>query len=199
MDRFVDLLASLVHETGIPDAAVFRKRKIELPGFYRPTKEWDMLTVVDDDLLAAVELKSHVGPSFGNNFNNRTEEAIGSAVDVWTAFREGAFGDSPRPWLGYVLLLEDCEESRIPVSVREPHFKVFEEFREASYQKRYELLCRKLMRERHYEAAAFITSPREDDITGTQIRWSREIAKSAFISGPKKLARKTRGCAFVMQ
>jgi len=26
-------------------------------------------------LVAAIEAKSQVGPSFGNNFNNRTEEA----------------------------------------------------------------------------------------------------------------------------
>jgi hypothetical protein len=27
-------------------------------------------------------------PSFGNNFNNRSEEAIGSASDIWIAYRE---------------------------------------------------------------------------------------------------------------
>lgn len=42
-------------------------------------------------MIAAVELKSQVGPSFGNNCNNRTEEAIGTAHDFWTAYREGAF------------------------------------------------------------------------------------------------------------
>ena len=55
--------------------------------------------VVDGTLLAAFEFKSQVGPSFGNNFNNRTEEALGSATDLWTAFREGAFQTSQRPWL----------------------------------------------------------------------------------------------------
>jgi hypothetical protein len=78
--------------------------------------------------LAAVEFKSQRGPSFGNNFNNRTEEAMGSALDLWTAYREGAFNKTIRPWLGYVFLLEDCEGSRRPVKVREPHFKVFPEF-----------------------------------------------------------------------
>jgi hypothetical protein len=33
-------------------------------------------------LVATVEVKSQVG-SFGNNFNNRVEEAIGSATDFW--------------------------------------------------------------------------------------------------------------------
>jgi hypothetical protein len=44
------------------------------------------------------------------------------------------------------------------VRVKEPHFKVFPEFREASYLRRYELFCRKLVRERHYTAAAFVSS-----------------------------------------
>jgi hypothetical protein len=97
-------------------------------------------------------------PSFGNNFNNRTEEALGTALDIWTAYREGAFCTSPAPWLGYLLLLEDCPESRRPVGVREPHFPVFPEFHDASYAQRYELFCRKLVRERQYNSACFITA-----------------------------------------
>jgi len=52
--------------------------------------------------VAAIEFKSQVG-SFGNNYNNRTEEAIGSASDIWGAYREGAFKPSARPWLGYLM------------------------------------------------------------------------------------------------
>ncbi len=37
-------------------------------------------------------------------------------------------------------------------------FPVFDEFRDASYRRRYEVLLRKLVRERHYEAAAFLIS-----------------------------------------
>jgi hypothetical protein len=48
---------------------------VTLPGYFRPTKLWDVLVIHDKRLLAAIELKSQVGPSFGNNFNNRTEEA----------------------------------------------------------------------------------------------------------------------------
>jgi hypothetical protein len=45
-----------------------------------------------------MEFKSQIGPSFGNNFNNRTEEALGSATDIWAAYREGAFKPSSRPF-----------------------------------------------------------------------------------------------------
>ncbi|MBZ0109802.1 MAG: PaeR7I family type II restriction endonuclease, partial [Candidatus Scalindua rubra] len=91
--------------------------------------------------MAAVEAKSQVGPSFGNNFNNRTEEAMGTALDLWTAFREGVFKGDTQPFLGYFFMLEDCEASTRPVRVKEPHFKVFPEFEGASYMKRYELFC----------------------------------------------------------
>ena len=167
MAGFTKALEELAGLAGIPDEAVFtRNRFLELPGFFRATKEWDLLIVFDGTLLAAVEVKSQVRPSFGNNFNNRTEEALGSALDLWTAFRENAYRRVIRPWLGYLFLLEDCPESRKPVSVREPHFAIFSEYREASYEKRYELLCRKLVIERHYDATAFLTSVRAEGLSG---------------------------------
>jgi hypothetical protein len=95
MDGFIDLFTELVTEAGIPGNCVFRKKAVELPGFFRPTKEWDLLLVSERTLIAAIEAKTQVGPSFGNNFNNRAEEAIGSALDLWTAFREKAYLDSP--------------------------------------------------------------------------------------------------------
>ena len=108
MDGFIDLFVELATDSGIPEGYVFRKKAIELPGFFRPTKEWDLLVVREGLLLVAIEAKSQVGPSFGNNFNNRTEEAVGSAIDLWTAYREGAYLTSPQPFLGYFFMLEDC-------------------------------------------------------------------------------------------
>lgn len=178
MDGFIRLITGLIRDAGIETPTIYRDKKLELPGFFRPTKQWDLLVVADGTLLAVIEAKSQVGPSFGNNFNNRTEEAIGSAVDLWTAYREGAFGKSTRPWLGYVFLLEDCERSRTPVKVTEPHFAVFQEFQEASYMKRYELFCRKLLLERHYEATAFVTSQRS---AGSNIEFSEPADDLTFL------------------
>jgi len=95
MDGFIDLFMGLIMQAGISERYIFRKKAVELPGFFRPTKEWDLLVVKEQTLVAAIEAKSQVGPSFGNNFNNRTEEAIGSALDLWTAFRENAYLQSP--------------------------------------------------------------------------------------------------------
>jgi hypothetical protein len=109
-------------------------------------------------LVAALELKSQVG-SLGNNFNNRTEEALGTACDFWTAYREGAFGGQSPPFVGWLMLLEDSEESSNPVRDRSPHFGIFPDFIGASYAQRYEILCRKLVQEKLYTQAALILSP----------------------------------------
>src|SRR5213596_1701922 len=161
MNGFIELLTKLVIEAGIERAHIYYQSSLELPGYFRPNKKWDFIVVVKGQLVAALEAKSQVGPSFGNNFNNRTEEAMGSALDLWTAFRENAFGATPRPWIGYMFLLEDCPRSTAPVAVKEPHFKVFPEFRNSSYAKRYELFCRRLVLERHYDCSAFFMSDPE--------------------------------------
>jgi len=159
MDGFVRLVRELLVDAGLPEASV-HLRRVTIPGYFRPVKAWDLLAVVNGKLLASIEFKSQVG-SFGNNYNNRVEEAIGSATDLWTAFEKGKFQDSMRPWLGWMMVLEDCAKSRRSVSVKEPHFKVFEEFRGASYAQRYEQFCLRLVRRRLYDAACFILTPRD--------------------------------------
>ncbi len=119
MDGFANLVRDLLCEHGLPHASVHCERRLELPGWYRPEKQWDLIVVSDGQLLAGVEFQSQIGPSFGNNYNNRTEEALGSATDLWAAYREGAFRPSARPWLGYLMLLEDCPDSLAPVRARE--------------------------------------------------------------------------------
>ncbi|MGB8371059.1 MAG: PaeR7I family type II restriction endonuclease [Limisphaerales bacterium] len=185
MDGFISLMTELIKESGIKSGHIFYNTALELPGFFRPTKEWDLLVVRNGQLILALEAKSQVGPSFGNNFNNRTEEAMGSALDLWTAYREGAFNKTIRPWLGYVFLLEDCEASCRPVSVKEPHFKVFPEFVGASYAKRYELFCRKLVRERHYNSSAFLMSEPKTGLKGTFTEPAEDLT---FLQFAKSLA-----------
>lgn len=158
LDGFVDLIYDILILNNVPKRCVFTNTNLELPGFYRPNKKWDLLVVDRGTLIIAIEFKSQVGPSFGNNFNNRTKEAMGSALDIWTAYREGVFGNSNPPWIGYFMLLEDCRRSNEPVKVRSPHFDVLPEFIDASYKKRYEIFCHKLLLERQYSAACFATT-----------------------------------------
>lgn len=181
MNGFVDLIRDLLCDQGLPRAEVYCETSIELPGWYRPEKKWDLLIVSDSKLIAAIEFKSQVG-SFGNNYNNRTEEAIGSATDIWSAYREGAFKPSARPWLGYLMLLEEAPGSTSPVRAREPHFKVFPEFKEASYAKRYEILLRKLVRERLYDAACFLMSSAQQGLEGYYREPDVELGFKNFVA-----------------
>lgn len=155
MDGFVALLSRVAVDMGIPENCIFTKSN-QLPGYFRPTKDWDFLIVSPaKKLITAIEFKSQVG-SFGNNFNNRTEEALGSAIDLWTAFRENIFPNQNAPWVGYLMAVERCKKSTAVVRVAEPHFKVLKEFQKTSYIDRYSILCRKLILERHYTAAALL-------------------------------------------
>lgn len=159
-DGFLLTLNDLMVDAGVgPDDIYFKQT--EIPGYFRSQKAWDLVVVKDSQLRAVIEVKSQVGPSFGNNVNNRAEEAIGNATDLWTAYREGAYLASPAPFVGYMFLLEECDESIAPVAPREPHFEVFPEFKSASYAERYIELCRRLVSERLYSAAVMLMTSRD--------------------------------------
>ncbi|MBQ8713256.1 MAG: hypothetical protein IJ551_10640 [Prevotella sp.] len=155
MDGFVELLKTVAIDSGIPSEFIITDKNY-LPGYFRSSKDWDMLIIAPSGkLIAAIELKSQVG-SYGNNFNNRTEEAIGSAVDLWTAFREGQFPEQQAPWVGWLMVVGRDKASERPVRNYEPYFPVRPEFNGACYLDRYRILCQKLIRERHYTSAALL-------------------------------------------
>jgi hypothetical protein len=187
LDGFVELVRDYLVECKINQSDIFFSKKVELPGWFRAEKQWDLLVVIKGKLIAAMEFKSQVG-SFGNNFNNRTEEVLGSATDIWTAYREGAFTLSQRPWLGYVMLLEEVDESLSPVSVKEPHFPVFPEFCDASYAKRYEILMTKLVRERLYDSAALLLSSQASASDGSYRQPSPELSFENLLTSLKARA-----------
>ncbi len=185
LDRLADFFSALVDDADVSRPSVKKKARLTtLPGFFRPTKKWDLLIHSDKRLIAAIELKSHVGPSFGNNSNNRAEEALGNAVDFWTAYREGAFGQSARPFLGYIMLLEDCPAVHVkPIRpIKSSYFDVFGEFKFASYADRYRLLCEKLVLESLYTSAAVILSPRTADGNGEYSELSPSSGLTTFIA-----------------
>jgi hypothetical protein len=190
MDGFVALVRDLLEDSGIDKPLIYCERSMELPGWFRPEKKWDLLVVVEGCLIAAIEFKSQVG-SFGNNYNNRTEEAVGSASDLWAAYREGAFKPSARPWLGYLMLLEDAPGSTKPVRAQEPHYKVFEEFRSASYAKRYEILLTKLVRERLYDSTCFLMS---NSVAGPKGNYSQPVPELSFANFTASLLARAIAC-----
>lgn len=168
------LVADILCEAGLTRLDIRTRTSLELPGYFRATKKWDLIVASDGQLVFAMEFKSQAGKSIGNNVNNRSEEAVGSAQDLWTAYREGRFGHgAPAPFLGYLFLLEDRDSVKRPVANKEPLFAVDPVFRGepiekitkgltryggVSYSARYELLCRRLVLERMYNAACFLTA-----------------------------------------
>lgn len=183
MDGFAAMVVEVIRANGLGDASILMQRRLlTLPGYFRPTKLWDLLVMNGGRLVAAVELKSHVGPSFGNNFNNRAEEAIGTAQDFAVAYRERAFGDVPKPYVGWLMLVEDAPSSRRPVSDRSPHFPVFSEFQGASYLSRYDLLCQRLVTEQLYTSATVIATPRSALTTGEWRELSELTSLRTFVA-----------------
>lgn len=154
------LIVDLLEEAGLKRLDIKTRTGLELPGYYRPEKKWDLLVVADGQLVTAIEFKSQVGPSFGNNYNNRVEESIGNASDIWTAFREGRLG-AARPFLGYFFLLEDTARVHTPVAVKEPYFPIDPAFGSASYAQRYSILCQRLVLERLYDATCLTLASKE--------------------------------------
>lgn len=183
MDGFIALVKDLVHVNGLGHADIHRERSVvTLPGYFRPTKLWDLLIINRERLVAAIEFKSQVGPSFGNNFNNRAEEAIGTAHDLWTAYREGAFGKYPKPFVGWLMLVENAPKSLSPVRDKSSHFPVFPEFQGASYVQRYNLLCQKLVQEQLYTAASVMTSPRSAMTDGSYTELGEMTSLRTFVT-----------------
>lgn len=183
MDGFLALILDIVKANGLTDAEIHQNRAmLTLPGYFRPTKLWDLIVIYKGELVAAIELKSQVGPSFGNNFNNRTEEAIGTAHDLWTAYREEAFGKQPRPFVGWLMMVEDAPKSRSPIRDASPHFPVLECFKGASYLQRYNLLCQRLVQEQLYTTATVIVSGRSSIDSGDFTQLSPMTGLKTFVA-----------------
>jgi hypothetical protein len=180
LSGFHRLIAKILEHAGLKEATICWRQRTELPGWFRAEKNWDLLVVVEGRLIAVVEFKSQVG-SFGNNFNNRTEEALGNALDLWTAFEAGAFAPSERPWLGCFTIVEDAPWSKNPARVKVPYFPITEEFRDASYAKRYELLLLRLLRRRLYDAGCFLMSTRDGGLQGDYREPNPELSFRNFV------------------
>lgn len=181
LDEVAQLVADAFVDAGIPRSSVYSGRsKLELPGYFRAEKQWDIVVVYKGQLVAAVELKC-IASSYGNNMNNRAEEAMGNAVDLAQSIKNGLVG-SAAPWLGYVFVIRDEEKSQKPVKVVEPHFSVDPAFKNQSYQGRAQILCSRLAMERLYDKAWFVTA---DPVAGTVNEPDPEMSWAKFAAAIK--------------
>lgn len=177
-----DLIAAEFEPLRSLGATIRKQGVLTLPGFYRRAKDWDIVITYRDILVAAIECKSQSG-SFGNNFNNRTEEAIGTAVDLWRAHEAGYVGPV-RPWLGFVFVLENSPGSTTPVRDRgRPIYRPDRAFDRSSYTRRYQLLMERLVNERLYDAACLISSTKGQGILNEPVPQVSTRNLTAAISG----------------
>lgn len=177
-----DLIAAEFEPLRSLGATIRQQGVLRLPGFYRRAKDWDIVITYRDILVAAIECKSQSG-SFGNNFNNRTEEAIGTAVDLWRAHEAGYVGPV-RPWLGFVFVLENSPGSTVPVRDRGvPIYPPDRAFDRSSYTRRYQLLMERLVNERLYDAACLISSTKGQGILNEPVPQVSTRNLTAAIAG----------------
>lgn len=163
LDPLQELVASQFEPLRQLGAEIRSTGLLTLPGWYRRAKNWDIVVTYGETLVAALECKSQSG-SFGNNFNNRTEEAIGNAVDLWRAYEGGHLG-RVRPWLGFVMVLERARGSLESVKDRGlPVYPVDKRFHDTSYTDRYAILFDRLVKERLYDAACLISTEKGQGI-----------------------------------
>jgi hypothetical protein len=155
MDGIRDLVKWIFLDAGMPASSVIYEPY--LPGYYRPRKRWDMAVEYKGTLVAALEFKSQVG-SVGKNINNRFEEALGTAADTWAAHaKRKAFGEI-EPWLGYVFVLREDEETEHLDRKIVAQFPVDPAFNGLSYSQRYQEMVRRFLSEDVYQAGWFITT-----------------------------------------
>lgn len=155
--KHLDAVAELISVV-MTDAGLEPPRPLQLPGYYRRSKNWDLVARYGPAVGAVVELKSQVG-SIGKNANNRIEEMIGQAVDLRKAAREHLLGPTP-PWFGYLMLVEDCEESarRAPSQVTPAGFPPDAVFNETSYLERYVIALSRLRQERDMDQVCLVAT-----------------------------------------
>lgn len=151
-----------------------------LPGWFRPTKNWDLLAFDRNRLVSAIELKS-ISNSFGNNSNNRVEESIGSAVDAREAFNEGLYSQNViPPAMGYAMIVRDCPQSRkIGRGVRSLHYPIDPTFERVSYLSRFQILCERLRSKSLYQAVWLVFA---DPSAGIVTEPSPELTYEKFIA-----------------
>ena len=148
-----DLILKVFADAGLPT----ERGSNVLPGYYRIAKNWDVVVTYKDNVVAIIELKSHVG-SFGNNQNNRVEEMIGQSLDIWLAARKRLLGRI-RPWFGYLMLLEDHADSRATVGGRgKPIMRTDPVFDNTNYLDRYRIAFDRLRLEGDMNAVCLLFS-----------------------------------------
>lgn len=168
LNPLIDLMADdLVTVCGFTPEMVFTNgNALNLPGWYRPMKRWDITAYQDNRLVAALELKT-INSSFGNNLSNRIEEAIGVACDAKTACDDNLMPSSIPPALCYVMIVTDNEDSAATTRIAKSDCLNYDPIYDgASYQDRARIFCERLRQKGLYQAVwLVVANPQTSEVT----------------------------------
>lgn len=169
MDGFADLTRAAARHAGLSNDAV--RVGTTLPGLFGPTTQWDLTVAHDGRLLAALKLTAMVAgaASAPVEFRDTAPEALALAHDLRAAWQSSVnhpgrahilvSGEARRwphpPFLGYLLLIEDCVEAHWPAVTSAP---TFDEFTGRSHVERSRILCDRLVRHGGWSGAALLLS-----------------------------------------
>ncbi|MEU8397991.1 PaeR7I family type II restriction endonuclease [Nonomuraea sp. NPDC048892] len=162
MKGFEDLVRQELIKAGIPPKCIFAGKPY-LPGYYRARKQWDLVVICEDVLVAAIEFKSQLG-SVAKNINNRFEEALGTATDTRAAQEYNTAFGPLAPWLGYVFILQEDDETTQKNRETHAKFDVDSDFPGMSYEDRYREMIRRFLLKEVYDAGWFLTTTYIDSI-----------------------------------
>ncbi|GAA1080373.1 PaeR7I family type II restriction endonuclease [Nocardiopsis metallicus] len=176
-----ELIGKFFLDVGYPRASVqFRQdHGLEVLGYYRPQKQWDVMVTSGNTLVAAFDLKALSGPSFGRNYNSRFHEALGNAIDVNRAHLEELY-PGEKPWIGYFFIMEEHKNPR-PTGRpgKGPELPLVPSLKRTSYQDSYAIFCNRLLDERVYDTVCYVTSAQENDAPKEPVEslnWARFAA-----------------------
>jgi len=135
------LIVDEIRATGATDLELRFDRQAVLPGWYRPSKAWDLLVLQHGRPILVVEYKSMAG-SVSNNLNNRADEVLGIAEDARQAEKHGILPANLRR--AYIYVIEVTPSVRRPVSTGRPVGDPDIIFHGASYLDRVAIMCERM-------------------------------------------------------
>lgn len=151
MQGMAIFLRQMFLNAGLDEDEVFIDRAI--PGYYRRSKNWDVVATHKGHLVGIVELKSQVG-SEGNNGNNRIEEALGNAFDARLAQEENQAFGALSMWKAFCVVFGSDPSLARSVRMRGvPLFPIDPAFDDMTYAGQWAIAVERFVQTRAYDAA----------------------------------------------
>jgi hypothetical protein len=116
--------------------------------------------------VAALGIKVRTARTLEKGLVSMTEEALCSGKEMDTLVRKQTFGPGPRPWFGWLVLMEDSAAMTRPAPATETFFRIIPEYRDGSQAERCERILRDLEHHRLFDACALLLCDEERKQSG---------------------------------